>query len=404
MRAYDRLLRYVTADTQSNEKARITPSTEKQFRLARLLYREMKALGMERVHLDENCYTYGFLPASPGMEKEPVIGFIAHIDTAPDYSGAAVKPSLCLRYDGREIPLGESGLVLRPADFPDLYGCIGHTLIITDGTTLLGADDKAGAAEIMTACERLIRDRRPHGGVSVCFTPDEEIGHGAALLDLERFGADFAYTVDGGAVEEINFETFNAAAAHFRIRGVSVHPGSAKGIMVNAAHIAARINAMLPPDEIPSKTEGYEGYYHLMEIKGNVSSAEMKYIIRDHDRDSYHARCLRLREIERLMNEEYGSGTVTLDLQEQYRNMEEILSDHMEIVERAEKAIHRAGLEPVTVPVRGGTDGAWLSFHGLPCPNLGTGGAGFHGPYEHISVENMDKAVEILLNIMGPQE
>ena len=404
MRAYDRLLRYVTADTQSNEKARITPSTEKQFRLARLLYREMKALGMERVHLDENCYTYGFLPASPGMEKEPVIGFIAHIDTAPDYSGAAVKPSLCLRYDGREIPLGESGLVLRPADFPDLYGCIGHTLIITDGTTLLGADDKAGAAEIMTACERLIRDRRPHGGVSVCFTPDEEIGHGAALLDLERFGADFAYTVDGGAVEEINFETFNAAAARFRIRGVSVHPGSAKGIMVNAAHIAARINAMLPPDEIPSKTEGYEGYYHLMEIKGNVTSATMKYIIRDHDRDSYHARCLRLREIERLMNEEYGSGTVTLDLQEQYRNMEEILSDHMEIVERAEKAIHRAGLEPVTVPVRGGTDGARLSFHGLPCPNLGTGGAGFHGPYEHISVENMDKAVEILLNIMGPQE
>ena len=404
MRAYDRLLRYVTADTQSNEKARITPSTEKQFRLARLLYREMKALGMERVHLDENCYTYGFLPASPGMEKEPVIGFIAHIDTAPDYSGAAVKPSLCLRYDGREIPLGESGLVLRPADFPDLYGCIGHTLIITDGTTLLGADDKAGAAEIMTACERLIRDRRPHGGVSVCFTPDEEIGHGAALLDLERFGADFAYTVDGGAVEEINFETFNAAAARFRIRGVSVHPGSAKGIMVNAAHIAARINAMLPPDEIPSKTEGYEGYYHLMEIKGNVTSATMKYIIRDHDRDSYHARCLRLREIERLMNEEYGSGTVTLDLQEQYRNMEEILSDHMEIVERAEKAIHRAGLEPVTVPVRGGTDGARLSFHGLPCPNLGTGGAGFHGPYEHISVENMDKAVEILLNIVGPQE
>ena len=235
MRAYDRLLRYVTADTQSNEKGRNTPSTEKQFRLARLLYRELTALGMERVHLDEHCYTYGFLPASPGMEDEPVIGLIAHIDTAPDYTGAEVKPILCLHYDGRDLPLAESGHVLRPADFPDLYGCVGHTLITTDGTTLLGADDKAGVAEIMTACERLIRDRRPHCGVSVCFTPDEEIGHGAELLDLGRFGADFAYTVDGGPVEEINFETFNAAGASFRIRGVSVHPGSAKGIMVNAS-------------------------------------------------------------------------------------------------------------------------------------------------------------------------
>ena len=404
MRAYDRLLRYVTADTQSNEKGRNTPSTEKQFRLARLLYRELTALGMERVHLDEHCYTYGFLPASPGMEDEPVIGLIAHIDTAPDYTGAEVKPILCLHYDGRDLPLAESGHVLRPADFPDLYGCVGHTLITTDGTTLLGADDKAGVAEIMTACERLIRDRRPHCGVSVCFTPDEEIGHGAELLDLGRFGADFAYTVDGGPVEEINFETFNAAGASFRIRGVSVHPGSAKGIMVNAAHIATRINAMLPPEEIPSKTEGYEGYFHLMEIKGNVTSASLKYIIRDHDREAFEARCDRLREIEALMNREYGPGTVTLKLQEQYRNMEEILQHHMEIVERAEKAIHRAGLEPVTVPVRGGTDGARLSFHGLPCPNLGTGGAGFHGPYEHISVENMDKAVEILLNIVGPQE
>ncbi len=404
MRAYDRLLRYVTADTQSSEKGKSTPSTEKQFRLARLLVREMTALGFEWVLLDENAYAYGFLPASPGLETEPVIGFIAHIDTAPDFSGAEVKPILYLHYDGRELPLGESGRVLRPADFPDLRESVGQTLISTDGTTLLGADDKAGVAEIMTACERLIKDRRPHCGVSVCFTPDEEIGHGAALLDLERFGADFAYTVDGDAVNEINFETFNAAAASFRIRGVSVHPGSAKGIMVNAAHIATRINALLPPKEIPAETEGYEGYYHLLDIKGDVNAARLRYIVRDHDRERFEERCGRLRAIERDMNAEYGPGTVKLTLRRQYRNMEEILSGHMEIVERAERAIRKAGLEPVTVPVRGGTDGAQLSFRGLPCPNLGTGGAGFHGPFEHITVENMDKAVEILLNIVGPQE
>ena len=404
MRAYQRLLRYASIDTQSSASAGTTPSTEKQYAFAFLLRNEMQDLGLKRVYSDPRAYTYGFLPPSPGMESQPMIGLIAHIDTAPDFSGAGVQPRLHPDYDGEDLPLGESGRVLSVRDFPDLRERIGKTLITTDGTTLLGADDKAGVAEIMTACERLIRDRRPHCGVSVCFTPDEEIGHGAELLDLGRFGADFAYTVDGGPVEEINFETFNAAGASFRIRGVSVHPGSAKGIMVNAAHIATRINAMLPPDEIPSKTEGYEGYFHLMEIKGSVTSASLKYIIRDHDREAFEARCDRLREIEALMNREYGPGTVTLKLQEQYRNMEEILQHHMEIVERAEKAIHRAGLEPVTVPVRGGTDGARLSFHGLPCPNLGTGGAGFHGPYEHISVENMDKAVEILLNIVGPQE
>ena len=240
--------------------------------------------------------------------------------------------------------------------------------------------------------------------MAVCFTPDEEIGHGADLLELIRFGASFAYTVDGGDVEEINFETFNAARAVFQIHGVSVHPGSAKGVMVNASLVAMHINELLPPTETPSQTEGYEGFYHLTDMRGDVSGAELQYIIRDHDAGRFEARCEKCREIERVMNERYGEGTVTLTLTEQYRNMAEILHGHMEIVERAEKAIHRAGLEPVTVPVRGGTDGARLSFHGLPCPNLGTGGAGFHGPYEHISVENMDKAVEILLNIMGPQE
>ena len=290
--------------------------------------------------------------------------------------------------------------MLSPREFPDLLDCIGHTLISTDGTTLLGADDKAGVAEILTACERLIREQLPHGGAAVCFTPDEEIGHGAALLELERFGAAFAYTVDGDAVNEINYETFNAAAATFHIHGVSVHPGSAKGIMVNAGHIATRINALLPEAETPARTEGYEGYFHLMDIKGSVSSARLRYIIRDHDRERFDARCERLRQIERAMNEEYGKGTVKLHLAQQYRNMADILKDHPEVVERAERAIEKAGLTPVTTPVRGGTDGAQLSFQGLPCPNLGTGGAGFHGPFEHISAEHMDQAVEVLVNIL----
>ncbi len=401
MRAYERLLRYVTLDTQSSEKGRTTPSTEKQFALARALSREMTALGMSRVHTDEHAYTYGFLPPSPGHEAEPVVGLIAHIDTAPDFSGEKVQPILYLHYDGRDLPLGESGRVLRVRDFPDLRKCVGKTLITTDGTTLLGADDKAGVAEIMTACERLLRGDRAHCGVAVCFTPDEEIGHGASLLELERLGAAFAYTVDGSAIEEINYETFNAAQASFRVRGVSVHPGSAKGIMVNAVHIATRINSLLPPDEIPAETEGYQGYYHLTSLRGDVNSARLQYIIRDHDAERFAARCERLREIEREMNAAYGAGTVKLTLREQYRNMAEVLAGHMEIVARAEEAIRRTGRTPVTLPVRGGTDGARLSFCGLPCPNLGTGGAAFHGPFEHIAAEDMDAAVEILLNIVS---
>ena len=400
MRAYQRLLRYVNVNTQSSERGRNTPSSDSQFRLARILAKEMTRLGLERVCTDEHAYTYGFLPATPGRESDPVIGLIAHIDTAPDFSAEGVKPFLYLHYDGRDLPLGESGRVLSPREFPDLLDCIGHTLISTDGTTLLGADDKAGVAEILTACERLVREQLPHGGVSVCFTPDEEIGHGASLLDLERFGAAFAYTVDGDAVNEINYETFNAAAAAFHIHGVSVHPGSAKGIMVNAGHIATRINALLPEAETPARTEGYEGYFHLMDIKGSVSSARLRYIIRDHDRERFAARCEKLRQIERAMNEEYGKGTVKLHIAEQYRNMAEILKDHPEVVRRAERAIEKAGLTPLTTPVRGGTDGAQLSFRGLPCPNLGTGGAAFHGPFEHISAEHMDQAVQVLVNIL----
>ena len=400
MRAYERLLRYAAVDSQSDEEGVSTPSTEKQFDMTNLLRREMEEMGLKRVYTDEHAYAYGFLPATPGREKDPVIGLIAHIDTAPDFSGTGVKPQLHPNYDGGDVPLGESGRVLNPKQFPDLLSCVGQTLITTDGTTLLGADDKAGVAEILTLCEELVRSGKPHGGVAVCFPPDEEIGHGAALLDLERFGADFAYTVDGDAVNEINYETFNAAGARFEIRGVNVHPGSAKGIMVNAALLAMELNAMLPAGETPADTEGYEGYYHLTDMKGDVSFAELKYILRDHDAERFARREETLRRMESAMNARYGAGTVTLTLTEQYRNMAEILKDHPEVVRRAERAIEKAGLTPVTTPIRGGTDGAQLSFRGLPCPNLGTGGAGFHGPYEHISAQNMDKAVEILLNIV----
>ncbi len=405
MRAYKRLLRYAAIDTQSNgDNAAVTPSTEKQHAFSWLLHCELQDLGMKRVYTDPHAYTYAFLPASPGWESEPVIGLIAHIDTAPDFSGTGVKPQTHFDYDGGDIALGTSGRVLSPRDFPELKNCVGKTLITTDGTTLLGADDKAGVAEIMTVCETLIHSDRPHCALAVCFTPDEEIGHGARLIDFKRFGAAFAYTVDGDAVEEINYETFNAAAASFRIKGVSVHPGSAKDVMVNASLVAMRINAMLPADEIPARTEGYEGFYHLTEMRGDVSEAELKYIVRDHDAKRFLARCDRLREIEGALNAEYGEGTVTLTCNEQYRNMAEILADHMQIVRRAERAIRKAGLKPRTSPVRGGTDGARLSFSGLPCPNLGTGGAAFHGPSEHITVEDMDKVVEILLNIVCERE
>ncbi len=400
MRAYERLLRYVKLDSQSAPGAGKTPSTIKQINMTRFLKEEMEAMGLERIFADEHAYAYGFLPATPGRENDPVIGLIAHIDTSPDFSGKLVRPRMFPDYDGRRIPLGQSGLVLSPAQFPDLMACLGHTLITTDGTTLLGADDKAGIAEILTACERLMKEGRSHGGVAVCFAPDEEIGHGAALLDLRRFGAAYAYTVDGGELEEVNCETFNAAAACFKIHGVSVHPGSAKDVMVNASLVAMEINAMLPPDEIPAKTEGYEGYFHVTGITGDVSGAELKYIIRDHDAERFAARCDRMREIAAAMNGKYGSGTVNLSLWVEYRNMAEALKGHEDVVERAVRAVEAVGLRPVIRPVRGGTDGSQLSFRGLPCPNIGTGGAGFHGPYEHISAENMDRAVEILLNLV----
>lgn len=401
MRAYERLLKYVKIHTASAENVDATPTTQRQFDLSRELAGEMRALGMARVYEDEHAYVYGELPASAGMEDKPAIGFIAHIDTVPDFSGENVRPQVIENYDGGPVQLGTSGRTLSPAKFPELSDFVGQTLITTDGTTVLGADDKAGVAEIMTACEHIIAEDRPHGRISVCFTPDEEVGHGAALLDLERFGADFAYTMDGGVLNEVNFETFNAASAHWEINGFNIHPGDAKNTMINACLVAMEINSMLPSGDTPAKTEGYEGFFHLMEMSGTVEAAALDYIVRDHDAAAFAVRKETMRHIEKLINEKYGAGTAKLTLADQYRNMAECLSAHMEVVELAEKAIRKAGLEPVRVPIRGGTDGAQLSFRGLPCPNLGTGGYSFHGPFEHITVEGMDIAVDIILNLIS---
>ncbi len=396
MTALERFLIYVKIHTASSENLERTPTEEREFDLSRVLEKEMKDLGFERVFVDEHAYVYGFLPATPGCEERPCVGFIAHLDTIPDFSGENVNPQLIENYDGGDVKLGESGRVLTKDVNPNLPGLKGHTLVTTDGTTVLGADDKAGIAAIMTACERILAEGRPHGAIAVCFTPDEEVGHGASLLDLERFGADFAYTVDGGELNEINFETFNAASAKWEIRGFNIHPGSAKDKMINASLVAMEINAMLPAGAVPEKTENYEGFFHLTDMFGTVEKAELGYILRDHDANGLAEKEKLMRLIEKQINEKYGAGTARLTIREQYRNMAEKLSAHMEIVELAEKAIRAIGLEPVRVPIRGGTDGSQLSFRGLLCPNIGTGGYACHGPYEHTSAENLDGAARLV--------
>ena len=381
------------------DHAEQTPSTPEQMTLAQVLAEDMRDIGLTDVSVDAHAYVYGFLPATAGREQCPPIGFIAHIDIVNEFGTSEIHPQIIKEYDGGEIALGTSGRTLDTVQFPDLKQAVGKTVITTDGTTVLGADDKAGVAEILTMCERLVQDNLPHGKICVCFTPDEEIGHGAALLDLEKFGASCAYTVDGSAPNEVEWETFYAAAADWSIAGVSVHPGDAKDKMVNAALVAMEMNGMLPPDEIPAKTQGREGFFHLCDMSGDVSAAKLSYIIRDHDAEKFSQRKQTMREIERKINEIYGAGTATLTLREQYRNMAEILQHHPDVVERAKRAIRAVGLTPVSNPVRGGTDGAQLSFRGLPCPNLGTGAYALHGPYEHAIAEQMDVMTEILLHI-----
>ena len=400
MKASERLLKYAVIYTGSDEDhAEQTPSTPEQMTLAQVLAKDMRDIGLTDVSVDAHAYVYGFLPATAGREQCPPIGFIAHIDIVNEFGTSEIHPQIVKEYDGGEIALGTSGRTLDTVQFPDLKQAIGKTVITTDGTTVLGADDKAGVAEILTMCERLVQDNLPHGKICVCFTPDEEIGHGAALLDLEKFGASYAYTVDGGAPNEVEWETFYAAAADWSIAGVSVHPGDAKDKMVNAALVAMEINGMLPPDEIPAKTQGREGFFHLCDMSGDVSAAKLSYIIRDHDAEKFSQRKQTMREIERKINETYGAGTAALTLREQYRNMAEILQHHPDVVEQAKRAIRAVGLTPVSNPVRGGTDGAQLSFRGLPCPNLGTGAYALHGPYEHAIAEQMDVMTEILLHV-----
>ena len=399
MKAYERMLKYVKVWTTSDSSSETVPSTSRQFDLAKILVEEMKELGIEDAHVDDKCYVYGTLPATKGYEDKTKLGFIAHLDTSEDLSGKDVKPQIIENYDGKDIVLGDSGRVIRVSDFPHLEGFKGRTLITTDGTTLLGADDKAGIAEIMTAIEIIQKENIPHGKICIGFCPDEEIGAGAHSFDVEKFGADYAYTLDGWLEGQIEYENFNASSATFEIKGINVHPGSAKDIMINSQLIAMEINSMLP-NETPATTEGYEGFYHLMETTGSVEYSKLVYIVRDHDADKFAKRNEFLQNIEKTMNEKYGEGTVTLTIKQQYRNMKEKIEPCMHLIENAKKAIRAVGLEPTVDAIRGGTDGAQLSFKGLPCPNLGTGGAAYHGACEHISVEGMDKVVDIAVELV----
>ena len=401
MRAYQRLLQYVQVHTTSDPATGTHPSTQRQFDLARMLADELRTLGVGDADVDEHCYVYGHLPATPGCEGRPALGLIAHMDTAPDASGEKVQPVLHENYDGRDVTLPGTGAVMKVADFPFLASMKGETLITTDGTTLLGADDKAGVAEIITAVETLIQDGLPHGPISIAFTPDEEIGEGASLFDLERFGADFGYTVDGGDVGGIEYENFNAASATVTVHGLSVHTGSAKGTMVNAANVAMEYHLSLPRMARPEATEGREGFYHLCQMTGDVTEAKLGYILRDHDAAKLEYKKDNMRQAADYFNGKYGPGTVTVELKDGYRNMIEKIRPHFHLVETARTAIQMAGLVPEEVPVRGGTDGAVLSWQGLPCPNLGTGGFNFHGVLECITAERMDKATQVVLNIIA---
>lgn len=397
----DRLITYAQMDTQSDENSHTCPSTPGQLTLGRLLVDELKGIGMQEVTMDENGYVMATIPANTD-KSIPTIGFLAHIDTATDFTGAGVKPRIVEQYDGQDIVLNQAqNVILSPQDFPELSGYKGHTLVTTDGTTLLGADDKAGIAEIMTAMNYLIQHPElKHGKIRVAFTPDEEIGRGPHKFDVEAFGAKYAYTMDGGPLGELQYESFNAAAALVTCKGKNVHPGTAKGKMVNAAKIAMELNGMLPVEEAPEHTEGYEGFFHLTSIEGDVEVTELRYIIRDHDRELFEGRKAKLASIVEELQGKYGAERIVLQMKDQYYNMREKIEPVKEVVDIAQTAMEKLGIKPIIEPIRGGTDGSQLSYMGLPTPNIFTGGENYHGRYEYVSADNMVLAVKTIIEIV----
>ena len=398
MRTYERFLNYIQYDTASDESSNTCPSTQKQLVLGRALAEEMKAMGIADARIDEYGYVYGSIPAN--AEGLPAIGLIAHMDVVDSVPSAPMNASVVENYDGGPLTL-KNGLILDPAVFPEVAGAKGKHLIVSDGNTSLGADDKAGIAEIMTACERILADPAlRHGRICIGFTPDEEIGRGANRFDVQGFGADFAYTMDGGVVGDMNYENFNAAAGTVTVHGRSVHTGSAKGIMRNASLIAMEFAAMLPPQERPEYTEQREGFYHLDAMQGSVDGAKLKYILRDHDRSRFEARKAAFAAIAEYLNGKYGPGTVEVDIRDSYYNMREIVEQRMDIVERAFAAYRAVGVEPVVTPIRGGTDGARLTYMGLPTPNIATGGMNFHGRFECVAVEDMDIMTDMIVRLI----
>ncbi|MBT9248399.1 peptidase T [Bacillus halotolerans] len=396
----ERFTTYVKVDTQSNESVDTCPSTPGQLTLGNMLVDELKSIGMQDAAIDENGYVMATLPSNTDKDV-PTIGFLAHVDTATDFTGKNVNPQIVESYDGKDITLNEKlQVILSPDQFPELSGYKGHTLITTDGTTLLGADNKAGIAEIMTAMDYLIKHPEiKHGTIRVAFTPDEEIGRGPHKFDVGRFNASFAYTVDGGPLGELEYESFNAAAAKITIKGNNVHPGTAKGKMVNSAKIAMKLNSMLPADEAPEYTEGYEGFYHLLSIQGDVEETKLHYIIRDFDKNIFQNRKETMQRIVEELQNEYGQNRIQLDMNDQYYNMREKIEPVIEIVNTAKQAMENLGIEPKISPIRGGTDGSQLSYMGLPTPNIFTGGENFHGKFEYISADNMVKAVNVIVEI-----
>jgi len=400
MTVIERFLKYVTFDTQSDESTGVTPSTPKQMVFAQYLKTELEELGLKDISLDENGYLFATLPSNVNHEV-PVVGFIAHMDTSPDMSGENVKPRIVEKYDGKDIPLcAEENIILSPANFPELLDHVGEDLIVTDGYTLLGADDKAGIAEIVGAVAYLIAHPEiKHGDIRIGFNPDEEIGLGAHKFDVEKFGAKWAYTMDGGEVGELEFENFNAAAAKIRVKGRNVHPGYAKNKMINSLLVANEYASLLPADETPGTTEGYEGFYHLIGMEGEVENTVLSYIVRDHDREKFEARKQALLDYAAQLNEKYGEGTVTVELKDQYYNMRQQVEPLMHIIDIAFAAMQEAGVTPKVKAIRGGTDGAQLSFKGLPCPNIFAGGLNFHGRYEFVPVQSIEKAMNVVVKI-----